>query len=376
MTSLFSLLVSASLLSVLAESVYIRKEVPHKNYQSYSSVHSNKKGSVTLVFIIAVILSLFSGLRTGFNDTYAYIQGFINRIPPSFSYISEFNFSLWDNSGFFIYQVLIKQYISTDPQAFLLISAFIANFLFVFFYYKYSPKFSLTIFIYIASGLFVFSMAGMKQMFAMAIGIWAVHYYLNNKWIVFALLLLLAATIHPYILIYASAPLFIKKMWSLREWVIIFFAVLGALYFEALLTLVIDAHEVMGEDLSYELLMGSGVNIYRLLVYAVTPALAFIYRKKLRALQNPILTLSVNFSVITFIFMFISLWGNPALLARMAIYFEPFSYLALTYIVMNCFRKGQRIAISALLILNYSLYFYYQFAIAQPFVYESILGTL
>ncbi len=375
MTSLLYLMISVSLLSVLAESVYAKKNELQARYSKLNSNAGKKKGSTFLVFIVTVILSLFSGLRTSHNDTYAYIRGFINNIPASFDYIDQIYFSIWDYTGFFIYQVLIKQYISTDPQVFLLISAFITNILHVFLYFKYSPKFSLTIYIFITSGLFVFGMAAVKQMLAMSIGVWAIHYALKGKWSIFALLLLIASTFHPYIFLYGLTPIFINGLWTFRELSLLLIALFGALYFESFLLFVMDAHALAGEDLSYDLLMGEGVNIYRVLVYTVTPVLALIFRKKLRAIKNPMLNVSVNFSIMSFVFMLISLFGNPSLMTRIAIYFDPFAHLALTHIIMNCFPKDQRLAVIAICVISYSVYFYYQFAIAQPFIYRSILGT-
>jgi len=375
MTSLFYLMISVSLLSVLAESVVVKKKELQARYSKLNSTVDKKKGSSFLVFAVTVILSLFSGLRTEHNDTYAYIRGFINNIPSSLPGLSEISFSLGDHPGFFIFQVLIKQYISTDPQVFLFLSAFIVNGLFVFFYYKYSPKFSLTIFLYVTSGLFVFGMAAMKQIFAMSIGLWALHYALKKKWVTFALLLLLASSFHPYIIFFGLAPLLKDKIWSWRELLILLVATIGGLYFDTFIALIAGMHSMVVDDIGYELLMGSGVNIFRVMVYAVAPILSLVFLKKLRSIQDQMLTLSVNFSIIGFAFMLLAFWGDPVYLGRMAIYFNPLSILALTYIIMNCFPKGQRLTIIFLCVVFYGAYFYYQYGIAMPFIYRSILGT-
>jgi hypothetical protein len=72
-------------------------------------------------------------------------------------------------------------------------------------------------FIYLTSGLFFFGMAGMRQMLAMAIGLWAVHYGVNRKWVPFVLLLFIAFTIHPFVLFYGMAPFLQNKIWSSKR---------------------------------------------------------------------------------------------------------------------------------------------------------------
>jgi hypothetical protein len=115
------------LLSVLAESIYKRNLVM-QNEHNYARAYSvDQKGNIFFVIITAVALSLFSGLRTFHNDTFNYINSFRLRVPDSLTAIDFNNLSVNDGSGFFIYQVLIKNYISIDPQVFLLISAVITN---------------------------------------------------------------------------------------------------------------------------------------------------------------------------------------------------------------------------------------------------------
>jgi transmembrane protein EpsG len=376
MESLFYLLFTVTILALLAESMRT-SGVRLKNASGLESALPDAGGgNAFLVIIIAVIMSIFAGLRTEHNDTFLYIFNYINLIPANIYEISKISYSIGDHPVFVILQVIIKHYISRDPQVFLLISAFIVNVLFVYFFYKYSARFSLAVFIYITSGLFVFGMAGMKQVLAMSVGIWAVHYALKNKWLAFLLLLFLASFIHPYVIFYGLTPFLKNKIWTVREFAFILVAIFGAFLFDRFIVVVAEVHSAITEEYGLEDYLGkSGVNFLRVVVYAVTPFLSYIFRKKLRTAENTMLTVCINFSIISFAFMFLALFGNPVVFTRMAIYFDPFTIVALTYILINCISRKQRFTVIALCIASYSFYFYYQFAIAQPFVYKSIIGS-
>ncbi len=366
MTLLLGLLFLVSILSLTAEHVYITKLCK----SDYRINVKNNKPNLFIVVQIFILLSLFSGLRTSFNDTKTYIYNFLYNLPSN---LLDLKISLADNPGFLVFQILLKQYISSDPQIFLIITALITNFLFVFFYYNHSIKFSFSIFLYITSGLFIFGMAAIKQIIAMAIGIWAFNYLLNKKWIKFFLLILLASTIHPYVLIFSLIILFRDKVWTSKTMVLIVLTIFGGLFFDKLVTLILAITEIAGEEYSIEFFTGTGVNPFRLLVYSVTPILSLIYHNKINTNKNQIITISVNMSIISFIFMILASFGTANMFARMAIYFEPFTYIALPYI-LNLVNKKYKTLIIILCIFCYGIYFYYQFGILKPFMYNSIFN--
>lgn len=369
MTILSSLMVIVSLLSVWAEKIKVRAIKLQDDNNKISGHSAVNYSTVFLVFLVILILSLFSGLRIGRNDTIGYILYYMNTIPNSLSDLSAYNLGLADNPGFFIFQVLIKQYISIDPQALLLISAFIVNVIFVLFYYKYSERFGLSIFLYITSGLFVFTMAALKQTLAMAIGLLAVHYATRNKLLRSFLFLVLAVTIHPYVIVYGLVYFISDGTWRLREWFFMFLAFIVVFYFDNFIRFIVDINKLIGEEYFFETFIGTNVNIFRVLVYFVVPILSFMFRKNINSINEKTLNISINMSLLSFIFMFFALFGNAVMFTRMAIYFSPFIYLALPWILNNCFNKRDRALMTALCIIGYTLFFYYQYAVVISFEY-------
>lgn len=337
----------------------------------YSRISSHER---ILVFLVFLILALIAGLRSGHNDTYTYLYNFSNLIPNSFYQLSLQDWSIGANPGFYLYQVFIKQFITTNQYGFILVSSVIVLFLFVKSYYRYSTLFYLSIFLFITSGLFVFSMAAMKQIFSMAIGFWAVKFVFEKSIFKFVLAILLASTIHPYILLYLIVPFFKEDIWSKKIILSLIFCVLIGFMFERFVSIAIEINSSIGND-SYELeyiTKKAGMNILRVAIFAVTPVLSFFYRKKIIRYNNSLLNVSINMSIISLMFMIMGISGGANLFGRMGNYFEPFTYIALPWII-NFISSKKRFMVVFSILLFYTVYFYYQFAVIKQFEYNSWL---
>lgn len=317
---------------------------------------------------------MLSGLRTAYNDTEVYIYNFVYRIPENFTtLISYLDQALGQNPGFFLYQYIIKVFILNDPQVFLFLSALLTNIFFVMFYKKYSPYFTFSLFLYFASGLFILGMAAIKQMLAMALGLWAISFFLNNRHIAFVFIILVASTIHPFILMYLSAFVLDSKVWTKLITLGFFMALSAGFVFSQFVDTLLVAAENIGMSYSADYVLGgAGLNPLRLLVFSIVPALSIIYKKQINKSNDRILILSTNFSIISFIFMILASFGGAFMIGRLGNYFEPFIYISLPWIVYRYVRKKYRLLYIPLLVSGYIFFYYYQFTIAKHFVYKSI----
>lgn len=325
-------------------------------------------------YSLILVLSLFSGLRTSYNDTQVYVYGFVNKIPADIWDLGLEDLRLGQNPGFLLYQSFIKSYISTDPQIFLLISAVITNILIIAFYRKYARFFSLTIFMYITSGLFVFSMAAIKQSLAMSIIAWSIPFALQRNWIKFLLLVLLAMTIHSFALIFLIIPLFIgEKIWGKKAYLLILSALVLGIFFTNFINIFVPLINDLKEiETSYSYFEGESINIFRVMVFGVTPVISWLYRKRVNLHNDQVLNLSINMSIISFIFMLIAINGGANSFGRMANYFELFTYVALPVLLQKYLQPKIRTFIVLLAIIGYYGFFYYQFGIVKQFQYNSI----
>ena len=140
-----------------------------------------------IVVLLIAYLSLFAGLRTGYNDTYTYMSGY--KAMAAFpDILTEFSWRLGDNPGFILLNSLMKA-AGFSAQSFVLFysSLFVASA--VTFLKRYSSNFTLSIFLFVCAHGYLFSLAAMKQCTSIAIGLAAIPYALNHKWIRFAAIL-------------------------------------------------------------------------------------------------------------------------------------------------------------------------------------------
>lgn len=336
---------------------------------------SNNKASQLLVLISGIFASLLAGFRTSYNDTERYMYTYKYLIPESFDdFTKTVDWSLGLNPGFFSFQYILKNYISDSPQTLLILSSLI-TFISIFLYVKkYSISTSYTIFLIISSGLFMLGMAAIKQMLAIAIGIWAIPYFIDKKYVKMFLILFLASLVHPFILLYLIVFFLSDDIWNKKiifAFVIVF--IIGII-FKFFVVSILNVAENIGVtyDSSY-ILEAKGMNIFRVLVFSVVPILTYIFRNKIRRYNNKMLIISVNFSVITFLFSIIASYGGANMFGRLASYFEIFNYLTLTFLMYFIVSKKYRLILKLISIGTYILFFYYQTVIIKKFEYVSIL---
>lgn len=293
-------------------------------------------------YAILVILILFVGLRTSYNDTYSYI-GLYRELETGFDATESLKWSLAENPGFIVSNILIKSVIGGGGQVVLFVCALITLTPFLFFYRRWSPKFWFSIYLFIASGMLLLSMAALKQVIAMGIGLCGVTCFLTNKKYLFTCCVFLAMTFHPFVFLYLSAFYLNERVWSKKVYLIVFGAILSGVFIERFLDVAYSVTGAIGAEYDkYEELSSDGVNLIRLIVYSVTPAIGFFWRQKINAKRDAKLILFVNLSLIGWCFMFIGLFTGANLLGRMAAYFDPFAHLALSMLLFQYIPKGAR----------------------------------
>ena len=329
-------------------------------------------GSYSFYTIVAIFV-LFVGLRSSFNDTYAYIKGY-KLVKPGWEGVSKLSWALGDNPGFHLANSLLKTYVIENAQGMLIIYALIPFVLFFKFYRRWSEKLWLTIFLFSASGMLLFSMAAMKQVLAMAIGLYGVNCFLRNHKLGFVVFVLLGSTFHPYLLLFLGAFFLDDRVWSRKVMIVLGSTILGGLFIQQFVQLAYTATNVLGEDYAKTgLLSGRGVNVFRFLVYSVTPTLTWIYRKKINASCDKALILFANFTLIGWCFMIIARFIGANMFARMAMYFDPFMHLTLTALLIHYIpRKNQSLVLLGC-VFGYLFYLLFELY-NRGFVYCWILG--
>lgn len=346
MTDFFILMASVLAFSWAIEHTYVG---------SPTSLSTKSKDRFCLLAIF-LLLSFYIGLRTNYNDTYGYIVGYRNTVPLPELW-DDIDFTLGNHPGFSIANSCLKS-IGVSTQGFLLFFSMIAIGGSLYFFKRYSINLTLALFLFFTTNAYTFCAAAIKQTTATAIAFVAITFCLKKKWVPFTLLILLAATFHPYVLLYLLAPFLTFKPWSKWTYVLIAVSVAVGFSLESLLGSIIDLTTMIGDNYSEEALVGDGINIFRVLVSNVPLILTFLFRKQIFHSSSRQENLMVNLAMINGAIMFVGLFGKAIYFSRLASYFTVAQCVALP-LILKKLPDNYRKLFTALMIIGYIGFFLY-----------------
>lgn len=331
--------------------------VPAKDMAIYSPPRSNK----ILTMGASASLILVSGLRSNIGDTYFYMHSY------------ESNDITWEyiladkDIGFGILQMILKHYISEDPQILIFTAALITNLLIVYVLYRYSRMLEISLYVYITGGLFLVSMNGIRQVLAAAIAFLALKYLLKGNGLKYISIIVLASLFHQSALILIPIYFLVQyKAWSKATVVLMMISVLIVIGYEQFSTLLFSTIEDTQYG-HYKTFSEGGANSLRVAVTAVPIIIAYIGRDRLREIF-PLSDVIVNMAILGFIFMLIS--TQNWIFARFSIYFELYQLILISWII-KLFRKRDEKIIYLGILICYLAYYYYESVISLNIVYRS-----
>ncbi len=286
-----------------------------------------------LCFVLLLAMVLFSGLRTSYNDTSAYLRGYTLVDTTSIDWLM-FTESY---GGFFLFESVLKKYVSTEPQILLMASSIIVNVLYVWFFSKHSKCFGLTILSYFILGPYIFSMAGIKQILAMSISLLAIDNMLKKRYGRFVFWVIMATTFHPYIVCLFVLPLLKEGVWNRKTILVILVIMLCVGNLEVLLRVA----SYIGKDYSIDEMTDGTINPLRVLVEMIPVLFAFVSRKKIRRYNSKLLNLGVNMMIINGFMLFMGLFISPIYCGRIATYFNLFVAVTIPWMLNVIYQNSE-----------------------------------
>ena len=313
-----------------------------------------EKNEKLCMFVICISFILFCGLRTSYNDTANYISFFrFARKDFIWTLDEVIHTSYW---GFEIFQTAIKKWFD-NVQWMIMASSIITNIAFLKFYRKYSKTFALTLLCFIIIQPFMLTCAALKQVIAMSISLWGVDRLLKGDKISFYLSFIPAYTFHPYIIVMAIAPFLLDdKIWSKKMIYIVIVSLGASMLLSQLMGFLIDMTEGMNKTYSIEQLLDHTINPLRVVVDGLPVVLSIILRKQINAKGDKIMFFGINMMIISFMFTFASLFGNPIYIYRMGNYFGFMNAIVIPWMLKECLPNDK--AKSMIIILFYAAYIY------------------
>lgn len=323
---------------------------------------------------LVIVLVLFAGLRTSYNDTWNYIEGF-NSAPGALEWLANpENLNPFTNPLFYFYQSVIKT-VFHDAQALIFISAIITQFCFLLFFKRYATHFTFSIFIYFTLGTFVFTLAAIKQVLGMAVVTLALPYLEKKKWIPYFLIVVVAMLIHTYALAFVVLPLFRVKPWRTFTFVFIIVTAVIMMNFETAITEFMEQANDLGKTLAdYEVFDDATINVFRLGVYAVPPIISLLLQKWVLNDTTKLDHVLIHMSIISLAFMVMGTQSGANMFGRMANYFELGTICCLPTMLEKTFEEKSYKLILLVASVCFLAFFFYANAININFGehYQSI----
>ena len=323
---------------------------------------------------LVVVLTLFAGLRTSYNDTGNYIAAYRTTTDVVGFFSDLKNLNPFKNPLFYLFQSIMKT-VTDDYQWVILITSLLAQSCFLRFFKGYSNNFLFSVFIYFTLGTFAFTLAAIKQVTAMAIATLAFPYLEKKKWLQYWLIILAAMLVHTYAVAFAVLPFFRVRPWRTFTFLFIASVALLMLNFEEAITAFMDQANDLGKTIAeYEVFDNATVNLFRLAVYAVPPVISLVFQRWVLHRTDAMDHVLVHMSIISLAFMTMGTQSGANMFGRMGNYFELGTICILPWMLEQTFDKRSYRLISSLAVIAFLGFFAYANLIATNFdqVYRSV----
>lgn len=320
--------------------------------------------------MLMIVLTLFAGLRTSYNDTGNYISGFRNAPVYSQWIADPENLNPFKNPLFYGLQSLLKT-VTKAPQWLIFLSSAFSQCCFIRFFKRYSQHFTFSIFIYFTLGTFTLTLAAIKQVLGMAVLTLAFPYLEKEKWGKYYLTVFVAMLIHTYAIAFAVLPLFRAKPWKMFTFIFVLGTAFVMMNFEGVITEFMEQANDRGKTLAdYEVFDDHTINTFRLAVYAVTPLISLIFKKWILRNSSPMDNVLIHMSIISLAFMSLGTQAGANMFARMAMYFELGTICILPWMLKKTFEKQSYWLIYGIATVCFFGFFIYANAISADFGQE------
>lgn len=322
------------------------------------------------IFTLAIVvwMTFFSGLRTAYNDTSAYINAFnaiADNLPEYFETATETG--LADNPLFYIIQVLVKS-LTNNYHVWFLLTAFVSNYVAVKFLRHYADSYPMAILLFLAIGTYIMYVAAVKQSIAVAIIMCAIPFALKKQWIPYYLLTALAILFHTHAFLLLILPLLMGKPWGRNTWIFAAATLFAMATYDSTLGAFLEYAQSIGANVAEsEVFDGHSVNFIRVVVYAIPSLLALVFRQRLFRDSGRTEDFMVNMSILSWFILTIGTVEGGNLFARMAGYFEWATALALPWMIGKLFNRKSSSFVFFCAAMLYTGYFLYEFGVSKNF---------
>lgn len=353
------------LLMYLSQNVY-PVDLRHGASQNGRGNYMWRKSDVFMVVIIAW-MTCFSFLRTKYNDTGTYINGFVNAQSVAEG-IENGTFTDWTGNPLSMLYRSVLHDVTDNYHIYFLFPALMSSFAVVKLCKNYSVNPALSLLIFYSIGTYVMYIAALKQCLAMFFLLMALPYVLEKKYVKFYILTFVAVLFHTHAFMFLIVPLLTGKPWSKVTWIMLGCVVFAMATYKVTLGAFMRYAQSLGAFVAEdEVFDGHQINVIRVLVYWVPAAFSFVFRQKLFSDSSKTEDLFANISITSALILTIGLVEGANLYARMAGYFEIATAITLPWMIRKIFAKQSIQFMSIVAVVLYFGYFCFEFVVTKDF---------
>lgn len=309
---------------------------------------------------------IWAGFRgNNFGDTYVYRTTFW-QTSGSIRQLADTVNAATKDKGFTALTVIIKRLVGNSDVTYFLIIAAIQMLILALVYRKYSCDYWLSIFFFVVSTEYMsWAHNGIRQFLALTIIMAGTGFLLKKKYIPLIALILIASTIHGSALLMLPVVFIVQgKAWN-KKTVLCILASILILLFTDQFTDVLDS---MMANTQYSNMVtdwkewqDDGMNPIRALIYSVPMLLSIVGYRQIRAKNDPVINVMVNFSILTFAISICAMVTSGIFIGRLVSYGLEYAIgILLPWEIKNLFDKTSAQLVSILAVVFYIAFFYYQ----------------
>ena len=315
-------------------------------------------------FLVFLPVIWMVGTRGNIGDTWVYKETF-KSMPQAIGAIPHYISTVKKDNGFYLLSAVIKVLFGGNTVRYCFILALIQGFCIVKVYRKYSINYILSIFLFLISSDYISWMFnGIRQFTAVAIAFIGIKYLLDDDWIRFIIIILLAATMHQSALILIPFAIIANGYaWNKKTIFFILLALVVVLFvgrFTNILNSALAETQYKNVVSDWKEFNDNGTSPLRVLVYAAPTAISYLGRKIIWEKDNKLINICVNMSIISTGLYIISMFTSGIFIGRLPIYFSLYNYILLPWEIENLFTQRSKKIIYIGLIACYIVFYYYQ----------------
>lgn len=314
-----------------------------------------------LLFLPFVLIAANRGET--FGDSSAYGMFFWSS-PGS---LGDFAVSPDDRSPLFsFFTVLIKQFVGWNVPAYFGVIAAISAFCLALNFRKYSAEIVLCAYFFLTADFQGWMCNGIRQFMVVSIMFALTPLLISKKISKIAVFLLIGVVLfYVHVSVIVALPIYLislGKPMNKRTLLLLGLIALAIVFVGQFTGLLADTLEGTNYERSTAELTSTsnGTNILRVIFFSIPTILLLIFRKKIPDNTSPIISFSINASLIGTGFYVLSAFTNGVSIGRMPIYFTLYNYFLIPWEIKTFFKKESQKLVFFIFIAVYFIFYIYQ----------------